>query len=72
MAQGLERLTKDTPAWYAGTRAREWRRGLPWSRRRGFGGCWMLWVSGLVNSGGLLATKLPYSGEHLIGGRHFA
>jgi hypothetical protein len=44
MAQELERLTKDTPAWYASTRARVEAR-LPWSRLRIYARHLMRWVS---------------------------
>jgi hypothetical protein len=44
MAKELERLTKDTPAWYASTRARVEAR-LPWSRLRIYARHLMRWVS---------------------------
>ena len=46
LAKRLEGLTKDTPAWGTPPRGPEWRRGLPWSRRRSSGGCWRGWVRG--------------------------
>jgi hypothetical protein len=44
MVQEIERLTKDTPAWYASTRARVEAR-LPWSRLRIYARHLMRWVS---------------------------
>jgi hypothetical protein len=64
LTKRLEELAKDTPAWYAGTRSREWRRGLPWSRLRSLGECWRMWVSGWVNRGPFLYIVSTHCARH--------
>ena len=46
LTKRFETLTKDTPAWGTPPRGLEWRRGLPWSKRRNCGGCSRSWQSG--------------------------